>query len=135
MGPRFSHLPQPSSAPTSDPASLPLQTGDLVLLQAKGFCGRFLSHALRCPWAHMGVVVRLPALPHVPLLLEAEPVGNPAAEPEGPPPMQLVDLRSRLAGWIEAGCRPVVRRLVRPCLLYTSPSPRDLSTSRMPSSA
>ena len=24
-GPRFSHLPQPSSAPTSDPASLPLQ--------------------------------------------------------------------------------------------------------------
>ena len=23
----------------------------------------------------------------------------------------------------------------RPCLLYTSPSPRDLSTSRMPSSA
>ena len=24
---------------------------------------------------------------------------------------------------------------VRPCLLYTSPSPRDLSTSRMPSSA
>ena len=62
----------------------------------------------------MGVVVRLPALPHVPLLLEAEPVGNPAAEPEGPPPMQLVDLRSRLAGWIEAGCRPVVRRLVRP---------------------
>ena len=25
--------------------------------------------------------------------------------------------------------------LVRDCLLYTSPSPRDLSTSRMPSSA
>ena len=25
--------------------------------------------------------------------------------------------------------------LLRPCLLYTSPSPRDLSTSRMPSSA
>ena len=28
-----------------------------------------------------------------------------------------------------------LRRLLRPCLLYTSPSPRDLSTSRMPSSA
>ena len=28
-----------------------------------------------------------------------------------------------------------VRLLVRSCLLYTSPSPRDLSTSRMPSSA
>ena len=27
------------------------------------------------------------------------------------------------------------RRLDRACLLYTSPSPRDLSTSRMPSSA
>ena len=26
-------------------------------------------------------------------------------------------------------------RLANPCLLYTSPSPRDLSTSRMPSSA
>ena len=26
-------------------------------------------------------------------------------------------------------------KLVVPCLLYTSPSPRDLSTSRMPSSA
>ena len=24
---------------------------------------------------------------------------------------------------------------IKPCLLYTSPSPRDLSTSRMPSSA
>ena len=28
-----------------------------------------------------------------------------------------------------------VRRLPKGCLLYTSPSPRDLSTSRMPSSA
>jgi len=28
-----------------------------------------------------------------------------------------------------------VRRVYYPCLLYTSPSPRDLSTSRMPSSA
>ena len=29
----------------------------------------------------------------------------------------------------------VMRRRGIPCLLYTSPSPRDLSTSRMPSSA
>ena len=29
----------------------------------------------------------------------------------------------------------VIRREVQDCLLYTSPSPRDLSTSRMPSSA
>ena len=30
---------------------------------------------------------------------------------------------------------PDVRDGLKPCLLYTSPSPRDLSTSRMPSSA
>ena len=29
----------------------------------------------------------------------------------------------------------IIKRMVRGCLLYTSPSPRDLSTSRMPSSA
>ena len=32
--------------------------------------------------------------------------------------------------WLERG-----RRATSTCLLYTSPSPRDLSTSRMPSSA
>ena len=31
--------------------------------------------------------------------------------------------------------RGQVVRMANPCLLYTSPSPRDLSTSRMPSSA
>ena len=31
--------------------------------------------------------------------------------------------------------RKELERWVKPCLLYTSPSPRDLSTSRMPSSA
>ena len=31
--------------------------------------------------------------------------------------------------------RGVCSWIARPCLLYTSPSPRDLSTSRMPSSA
>ena len=30
---------------------------------------------------------------------------------------------------------PEAASLITPCLLYTSPSPRDLSTSRMPSSA
>ena len=33
----------------------------------------------------------------------------------------------------ESSVKPVQRAIV--CLLYTSPSPRDLSTSRMPSSA
>ena len=31
--------------------------------------------------------------------------------------------------------RLTARERIRNCLLYTSPSPRDLSTSRMPSSA
>ena len=30
---------------------------------------------------------------------------------------------------------PACQKVSNPCLLYTSPSPRDLSTSRMPSSA
>ena len=41
--------------------------------------------------------------------------------------------------WIALLTRPgianAVRAVARYCLLYTSPSPRDLSTSRMPSSA
>ena len=32
-------------------------------------------------------------------------------------------------------CAGVVGEVLKNCLLYTSPSPRDLSTSRMPSSA
>ena len=32
-------------------------------------------------------------------------------------------------------CQPLFNHIAYPCLLYTSPSPRDLSTSRMPSSA
>ena len=42
---------------------------------------------------------------------------------------------------LNAGCNDVTRTSGTPiyvdnaCLLYTSPSPRDLSTSRMPSSA
>ena len=36
---------------------------------------------------------------------------------------------------IGAATGKVVSALVDSCLLYTSPSPRDLSTSRMPSSA
>ena len=33
------------------------------------------------------------------------------------------------------GLKPVQRRILYACLLYTSPSPRDISGSRMPSSA
>ena len=47
------------------------------------------------------------------------------------------DDAERYAGLLEAQDFPVptVEALDRDCLLYTSPSPRDLSTSRMPSSA
>ena len=49
----------------------------------------------------------------------------------------------QIAGTVEAGDSPPVRKkkppiLARgklPCLLYTSPSPRDRQKSRMPSSA
>ena len=37
--------------------------------------------------------------------------------------------------WLYAGVRPDFRVLSYPCLLYTSPSPRDGLLSRMPSSA
>ena len=39
--------------------------------------------------------------------------------------------------WIDAGLTDAQGKVgrVNSCLLYTSPSPRDLSTSRMPSSA
>ena len=55
----------------------------------------------------------------------------PAAEPVPPRPRDLRDRRvpdfweHDPAAWFQ----------VLDCLLYTSPSPRDLSTSRMPSSA
>eukprot|EP00831_Metopus_contortus_P028663 TRINITY_DN23751_c0_g1_i1.p3 TRINITY_DN23751_c0_g1~~TRINITY_DN23751_c0_g1_i1.p3 ORF type:complete len:111 (-),score=23.30 TRINITY_DN23751_c0_g1_i1:60-392(-) len=39
------------------------------------------------------------------------------------------------AQYLDALPQPLNCELFTPCLLYTSPSPRDLSTSRMPSSA
>ena len=46
---------------------------------------------------------------------------------------ELGKIASRLEGAV-ASSEETARRL-KSCLLYTSPSPRDLSTSRMPSSA
>ena len=60
-------------------------------------------------------------------------------------PAQAGVLRAEIASYLEAANPPAltsVRAVIVPhagymysCLLYTSPSPRDLSTSRMPSSA
>ena len=47
---------------------------------------------------------------------------------------RLVDLMQALVGWMPSGLA-LVGFVACACLLYTSPSPRDLSTSRMPSSA
>ena len=44
-------------------------------------------------------------------------------------------LRMGIGGPVGAGKTAMVKQLCLACLLYTSPSPRDLSTSRMPSSA
>ena len=45
----------------------------------------------------------------------------------------IVDIDRREVVAVGLRDNPLTRFL--PCLLYTSPSPRDLSTSRMPSSA
>ena len=50
-----------------------MKTGDLLLMQSEAFTARFVTHALRCEYAHLAVVVRLPRLPGTVFLLEADP--------------------------------------------------------------
>ena len=47
-----------------------MRTGDLVLMQSEAFTARFVTHAMRCEYAHLAIVVRLPKLPGTVLLLE-----------------------------------------------------------------
>ena len=47
----------------------------------------------------------------------------------------LRGIKNRFGATDEVGCFEQTADGIRDCLLYTSPSPRDLSTSRMPSSA
>ena len=49
-----------------------------------------------------------------------------------PQPMRALEEGKGVGGSDSARCAAALRSI---CLLYTSPSPRDLSTSRMPSSA
>ena len=55
------------------------------------------------------------------------------ANPKGLGGLLRWKLGSRAAKWPRSYPSPFAG--AKPCLLYTSPSPRDLSTSRMPSSA
>ena len=59
--------PQLSLFLPSDPQ---VRTGDLVLMQSEAFTARFVTHAMRCEYAHLAIVVRLPKLPGTVLLLE-----------------------------------------------------------------
>ena len=51
------------------------------------------------------------------------------------PDVPVMDLRGYKATLLGDRQEPLAPTQVEGCLLYTSPSPRDLSTSRMPSSA
>ena len=73
------------------------------------------------------------ALAHNELVDLGEAVGIIAAQSIGEPGTQLT-MRTFHTGGVSTAETGVVRSKVA-CLLYTSPSPRDLSTSRMPSSA
>ena len=69
-------------------------------------------------------------------------VGRVISEPLGKQLGQSVIVENKAGGGGVVGAQELVRAApdgytlgVATCLLYTSPSPRDLSTSRMPSSA
>ena len=49
--------------------------------------------------------------------------------------VRMVDGNRLVGVMLDAGIDQVTIKTNKTCLLYTSPSPRDLSTSRMPSSA
>ena len=57
------------------------------------------------------------------------------AERAGVSPTTLYNLYNTKDQLVMESLRELLAQNTRSCLLYTSPSPRDLSTSRMPSSA
>ena len=76
------------------------------------------------------------ALVQVPEDVEYSGEGLVAPLPNMPPPLMCGDVecpeKNRMPGFRPADSGPPVED---PCLLYTSPSPRDKRQSRMPSSA
>ena len=59
--------------------------------------------------------------------------GNPLISLEGAP-LKVVEF-FRFTNFVSEYNLTAFLKVIKDCLLYTSPSPRDLSTSRMPSSA
>ena len=62
------------------------------------------------------MVLRLPQLPHTPLLLEADPSVSADADRPANSSLHVVDLRTRVSSWLyeEATNQAVLRRLARP---------------------
>ena len=90
---------------------------------SKRFLFPILLWALVCVVGYVVFVARKPVEPNpIPVMLVEE--GGVQNTPDG-----------RAISVVPWGHLPGVDRFVLTCLLYTSPSPRDLSTSRMPSSA
>ena len=110
------HAPQVGSSTPLDEVLEHMKTGDLVLLQSDAFSARFVQHALRCEYSHCAVVVRLPKLPGIVFLLEADPDAHHCESSSDTRwHLQLVDARSRLASWLEASSHYVsLRALTRP---------------------
>ena len=57
-------------------------------------------------------------------------------DPRRDPSVIVID-NDKAVAWLKKGAQPTERvaKLLKVCLLYTSPSPRDRTRSRMPSSA
>ena len=64
-----------------------------------------------------------------------QPPAIPAIAPSTTELLFRVDANPKTVTMIPEQVTPWLLLAPHPCLLYTSPSPRDLSTSRMPSSA
>ena len=88
------------------------------------------------------MVTRIRMSPGIPIVRSAIQHKNLSTRPPIPEGMKVVAVRVAAHDTISNLLRPGnkidvigVFKTRNPCLLYTSPSPRDLSTSRMPSSA
>ena len=68
-------------------------------------------------------------------LLLGQSIGTGQLPQTEPSPLSEFSPTSELIEQLNHSGKPFTRGNIVTCLLYTSPSPRDLSTSRMPSSA